>query len=122
MSCKCYGLYDEEKIIGFIGIIHQPNKNKRLKRVSRLVILPDYQGIGLGTKFLNKIAELYKTNKYDMSITTSAKNMIYSLKKDNKWIMIRYSINKASNKKKDYNHMNKTIRNNCYTASFMYKK
>lgn len=25
--------------------------NKKIKRVSRLVILPDYQGIGLGTKF-----------------------------------------------------------------------
>jgi GNAT superfamily N-acetyltransferase len=28
-------------------------------RVSRLVILPDYQGIGLGKRLLNFIAELY---------------------------------------------------------------
>jgi GNAT superfamily N-acetyltransferase len=28
-------------------------------RVSRLVVLPDYQGIGVGKKLLNFIAELY---------------------------------------------------------------
>jgi GNAT superfamily N-acetyltransferase len=28
-------------------------------RVSRLVVLPDYQGIGLGKRLLNFIAELY---------------------------------------------------------------
>jgi GNAT superfamily N-acetyltransferase len=28
-------------------------------RVSRLVVLPDYQGIGLGRRLLNFIAELY---------------------------------------------------------------
>jgi GNAT superfamily N-acetyltransferase len=28
-------------------------------RVSRLVVLPDYQGIGIGKKLLNFVAELY---------------------------------------------------------------
>ena len=33
-------------------------------RVSRLVVLPDYQGIGVGKRLLNFIAELYYfTNK-----------------------------------------------------------
>lgn len=63
-SCKCYGLYDNDTIIGFLAVIHQPHpKNTKLKRVSRLVILPDYQGIGLGTKFLNKIAEMYSEER-----------------------------------------------------------
>jgi hypothetical protein len=29
----CYGLYDEEKIVGFMGVLHQPSTNKKLKRV-----------------------------------------------------------------------------------------
>ena len=31
----------------------------RYYRVSRLVVLPDYQGIGVGKRFLKFIAELY---------------------------------------------------------------
>lgn len=59
-ACICYGLYDNNNIIGFCAVLHQPHPiNKKLKRVSRLVILPDYQGIGLGTKFLNEIAKIY---------------------------------------------------------------
>ena len=43
-----------------MGVIHQPHSiNTKIKRVSRLVILPDYQGIGLGTKFLNEMAKYY---------------------------------------------------------------
>lgn len=60
VSCACYGLYDEDNIIGFCAVLHQPHPiNTKLKRVSRLVILPDYQGIGLGTKFLNEVAKIY---------------------------------------------------------------
>jgi GNAT superfamily N-acetyltransferase len=33
-------------------------------RVSRLVVLPDYQGIGVGKRFLNFIAELYTSQTH----------------------------------------------------------
>lgn len=114
-------MYDENKIIGFIGVLHQPSINKKLKRVSRLVILPDYQGIGLGTKFLNAIANIYVNKGYDFSIITSAKNLIYALRKSNKWIMYRYSI--VKNDKKGKSKIDSKIKHrDCYTASFMYKK
>lgn len=64
-----------------MGILHQPSTNKKLKRVSRLVILSDYQGIGLGTKFLNKMAKIYSDLGWDFSIITSAKNLIHALRK-----------------------------------------
>ena len=89
-SAKCYGLYDKETIIGFIGILHFPCVNKKIKSVSRLVILPDYQGIGLGTKFLNIISDFYINNGYDFKIQTSAKNLINSLKNNEKWCLVRY--------------------------------
>ena len=116
-SSICYGLYDKNKIIGFMAIIHQPSVNKKLKRVHRLVILPDYQGIGLGTKFLNEIAEIYINLGYDFSIITSAKNLIYSLRKNKNWCLYRYSIVKDSKNSKI-----NTKNRKCYTASFMYKR
>lgn len=118
----CYGLYDKNNIIGFCAVLHQPHgKIKNLKRCSRIVILPDYQGIGLGTNFLNAIAEHYHSLHYEFSIVTSAKNMISSLKKSKDWIMIRYSANKCSSNKNAIDYKRKSMRSNCKTASFMYK-
>jgi GNAT superfamily N-acetyltransferase len=118
----CYGLYDNNNIIGFCAVLHQPHgKIKNLKRCSRIVILPDYQGIGLGTKFLNEIAKQYHKLNYEFSIVTSAKNMIHALKKSDKWVMIRYSANKCSSKKSAIDYKRKSMRSNCKTASFIYK-
>ncbi|HEP5208921.1 TPA: GNAT family N-acetyltransferase, partial [Streptococcus pyogenes] len=79
-AARCFGLYDDDKIIGFIGVIHFPHpKNKKIKRVTRLVILPDYQGVGLGTRFLKSVAEIYSCQGFDFRIVTSAKNLINAL-------------------------------------------
>lgn len=118
----CYGLYDEENIIGFCAVLHQPHsKIKNLKRCSRIVILPDYQGIGLGTKFISIIAEHYKAQGYKFSIVTSAKNMICALRKNPKWRMIRYGVNNSSSSKNAIDYKRSSMRSNCKTASFMYK-
>lgn len=121
-ASQCYGLYDDNEIIGFLAVLHQPHgKTKNLKRCSRLVILPDYQGIGLGTKFLNAIAERYKKQGYQFSIVTSAKNMINALNKSDKWQMTRYSANKCSSNKSAIDYKRKSMRNNCKTGGFFYK-
>ena len=66
-----------------MGIIHFPHPIKCYKKVHRLVILPDYQGIGLGKIFLNYIG---KVINYPFAITTSQPALINSLKRDNSWI------------------------------------
>ena len=119
-AAQCYGLYDGENIIGFLGVLHQPHaRNKKIKRVCRLVILPDYQGIGLGTKLLNVIAERYTKLGFDFSIVTSAKNFIYALKKSDKWLLQAYCIS-SKHGKIDGNRA--SLRMNCKTARFMYKR
>ena len=114
-------MYDENKIIGFIAMIHQPHPiNKKIKRVSRLVILPDYQGIGLGTKFLDFIAKKYVDLGYDFSIITSAKNLISSLRKKQNWILISYG--RSKHPKTGKIDSLRKVRNECYTARFFHKK
>ena len=121
-SCVCYGLYDNDEIIAFCGVLHQPhNKVANIKRVARIVVLPDYQGIGIGTKFLETVGDIYIKQGYRFSIVTSAKNMIYALRKNAKWAMIRYSVNKSSTNEKAIDYKRDTIRNNCKTASFLYR-
>lgn len=118
----CYGLYDQENIIGFCAVLHQPHGVvKNLKRCSRLVILPDYQGIGLGTRFLNVIADYYKNKGYRFNIVTSAKNMIYALNKNDKWRMTSYKVSECFTNSSAIDFKRLSARSNCKTARFMYK-
>ena len=116
-SAQCYGLYDHDEIVAFIGVIHFPHpKNKKIKKVTRLVVLPDYQGIGLGVAFLNTIAEIYKD--YDFRITTSAKNLIYALNNHKNWRLEKFKRFKMPVGLKK--SMAKTFRGHVKTASFIY--
>jgi GNAT superfamily N-acetyltransferase len=55
---RCYTAIYQDKPIAFIAVACVRMKAKYY-RVSRLVVLPDYQGIGVGKRLLNFIAELY---------------------------------------------------------------
>lgn len=88
--------------------------------MSRLVILPDYQGIGLGTRFLSEVARYYTNKGYDFLAITSAKNLIYSLNKNKDWKLNRIGqvkMCKSSKSKIDFNRQTRQ----CKTASFFYK-
>ena len=54
-------------------------------RISRLVILPDFQGLGIGIKVLNYFGSLYKSIKKDLNIKTSNPALFMGMKNNNKW-------------------------------------
>lgn len=77
-----------DQVAGFLSVLHFPHpKTKNIKKVHRLVILPDYQGAGFGLLFLNHIGELYKKQKDRFTIVTSAPSLIHALKKSMKWAL-----------------------------------
>lgn len=123
-ASQCFGLYNENnEIVGFCAVLHQPHSiNKKIKRCSRLVILPDYQGIGLGYKFLNIVAEYYRAKGFDFSIVTSAKNLISKLIKSNRWRTISISKSQYSTKSSAIDYKRKSMRRKSKTGRFMYKQ
>jgi ABC-type lipoprotein export system ATPase subunit/GNAT superfamily N-acetyltransferase len=74
-----------DEIAGFISILHLPNIDKTIKKVHRLVILPDYQGAGIGLRLLNELGKIYKQDKWRYTITTSSPSLIHALKKNELW-------------------------------------
>jgi GNAT superfamily N-acetyltransferase len=73
---RCYVAIYQNKPIAFIAVACTRMKAKYY-RVSRLVVLPDYQGIGVGKRFLNFIAELYSSQtKIPFYILTSNPQII----------------------------------------------
>ena len=75
-NCRCYValLSGGCKLLGtpvaFCALIPQ-HGFERWYRVSRIVTLPDYQGVGIGSQFLDALAELYVGQDYRFSITAS---------------------------------------------------
>jgi predicted acetyltransferase len=80
-----------DQIAGFMSVLHLPHpKAKTIKKVHRLVVLPDYQGIGIGLKILNEIGKIYLKDKWRFTIVTSAPSLINALKNSNLWICKHY--------------------------------
>jgi len=90
-------------------------------RVSRLVVLPDYQGIGVGKRFLNFIAELYSSQtKMPFYILTSNPQIIRGSMKS--WKITRFG---HASKEKNDSRINAEIRSslsrNRITVSLQYR-
>jgi len=80
-----------DEVAGFYSVLPFPHpKKKNTYKGHRLVILPDYQGIGLGLKLRTEIAKYYveKLKKHFIA-TTSHPAIIFGLKKHPNWIMTR---------------------------------
>lgn len=105
------------KIIGWISFLHFPHpKVKNIKRVHRIVILPDYQGIGIGNKLLDEMSQKYKKENFRISLTTSSPSLIFGLQKRNNWIMTRSPMRTSASK-----GLGIMTSSNRLTASFEYK-
>lgn len=121
-SAQCYGLFDEKELIGICAITHFPHpRNPKIKHCHRLVILPDYQGIGLGTKFLGAVAKMYADQGFDFSITTSAKNLMFALNRNENWGCQRYGKLPPHHGEKLCDALNATTSSKRQTASFYWK-
>lgn len=70
-TARCYTAIYQDRPIAFIAVVSIRMKAKYY-RVSRLVVLPDYQGICIGKRLLNFVAELYTSQtKMPFYILTS---------------------------------------------------
>jgi len=113
-----YVAYIDNTPIAFCAILHQPHaKVRNLKRCSRLVVLPDYQGIGVGGKLLDFVAKLYIKNKFRFIIVTTNPALNYSLKKNSRWKL------KSTRRKSLHSDLSmfKTSSSNRRTFSWEYK-
>lgn len=82
--------------------------------ISRIVIVPEFQGFGLGIKFMNEIAQLYPS--FRVRIITSLKSFMIALKKSLNWKCMSIGRNPS--------HQGIICKgsNDRITASFEYKK
>lgn len=90
-SARCYGLYFENRQIGICATTFMPRSNGiAMKRIHRIVIHPDWQGIGLGKRFATLIAQ-HEAKTADCFLQTSSPAMKHALLHHENWELIRNS-------------------------------
>ena len=82
-------------IIGWLHLFHRSYVGTNIKRCHRIVVHPDYQGIGVGMTLLNQTAALFERAR----IRTSNFGFIEGLRKSSRWVTNQKKACKASRDK-----------------------
>ena len=113
------------EIVAHTGIIYFPMQ-KGKKRVHRLVVLPDYQGIGIGTAFIKAVAKIVEKEGFELNLTTTTPALVGALKRDKDWVLARFgrsgdlrALEKIAPKEKHINLIGACSKNRI-TYSFWY--
>ena len=113
------------EIVAHTGIIYFPMQ-KGKKRVHRLVVLPDFQGVGIGTAFINAVAEIVVAEGFELNLTTTTPALVWALRRSNFWTLARFGRIKGSYETmqkrygKEYKCLENATSSNRITYSFWY--
>ena len=78
--------YLNDNVVGMCAVLPQPSgMYENAWRIHRLVILPDYQGLGVGVKLLEYVCDLFKYHNKTMYLRTSHTKLINYMLNSNKW-------------------------------------
>jgi ABC-type iron transport system FetAB ATPase subunit len=93
-SAQCFGLFLNDELVSFAGVLSRPissgkYKNECLWGVSRLVTLPDYQGLGLAFVLVDALGSLYKIIDKRFRTYPAHPGLIKGFAKSQNWKMIK---------------------------------
>ena len=89
-SAHCYVGFIDEIPVGFCAVLHQPHAiAKGIKKGHRTVVLPDYQGVGIGNALSETIAQHYIDNGFRFRSVTSHPAMIKHRCNSPLWVRTR---------------------------------
>jgi len=129
LSTRCFFAVWDDNIIGFSATISLPGKIPPLYegdirkkwRECRTVIIPDFQGLGIGTRFSDAIADLHIEQGYRYFSKTS--HMRMGLYRESSPIWKATATNLAdrskSTKGKSWSHLNIEKERICYSHEYI---
>lgn len=121
-AAKVYVATVDDQICAFCSVIYFPHPSvKNMRKIHRLVVLPDYQGISVGILLLTEVAKIQINDGYRLGITTSAPSLVFGLKKNKEWLCKSIGRKSKSKSKSISKQFKSTISTNRITASFEYR-
>tara|TARA_R110002110_G_scaffold7233_1_gene36696 strand:+ start:1214 stop:1678 length:465 start_codon:yes stop_codon:yes gene_type:complete len=123
-AAHCYVMTVNDVLCGFCAVLSFAHPHlKNTWRAHRTVVLPDFQGVGLGNFLSATIADKYLSEKKNFISTTTNPAMIFARKKDPRWITTRIGRAAKPNSKSKI-HIERKDKSNTscrrITASFKY--
>ena len=120
-ASQTFGAFCDNRLVGFIAVLHFPHpKVKNMKKIHRVVVLPDYQGIGIGRALINFIGKHYSDIGFRVAITTSHPAINKSLERDN-WLLRRKGRVASVGKTSSLSNLSQTNTRGRITCSWEYK-
>jgi ABC-type lipoprotein export system ATPase subunit len=89
-AAACFVLFVDGNPASFAGVLHRPHpKVDDIKGVSRLVTLPDYQGLGLAMILADAIGAAYKGQGYRLRTYPAHPSLVRSFDRSTQWTMVK---------------------------------
>tara|TARA_R110001592_G_scaffold362371_1_gene675972 strand:+ start:498 stop:1574 length:1077 start_codon:yes stop_codon:yes gene_type:complete len=118
-AARCFVATINDKPVGFTSVLHFPHPTSKLmKREHRTVVLPDFQGVGIGNKLSEFIANYFRNLGFRFLSVTSAPSMIWHRKNSAKWKIKRFG--RVGQQKTGITSFDSTSSKKRMTASFEY--
>ncbi len=120
-AAACYVATWDSKPVAFVSVLHFPHPNcSNFKREHRTVVLPDFQGVGIGNRVSEFVASFYKKNGFRFISTTSAPAMIKHRSKSKNWKTHRFGVTPPLGKSSSRKKLSASLRSKCISAGFEY--
>jgi ABC-type lipoprotein export system ATPase subunit/GNAT superfamily N-acetyltransferase len=88
-AAQCYGLFVGDQLASFAALLHFPHaKAKNIKRFTRIVTHPDWQGFGLGPILKDTIAAAYKADGFRVRSYPAHPSWVRTLAKNKDWVLV----------------------------------
>jgi hypothetical protein len=113
----CFAAYWRDRPVAFAGWLPQPNRNP-MRRLSRSVCLPDFQGVGIGHALNTQTAAMWKALGEKPIVVSTHPAVISALNRSTVWALTRKPARSAAESRgstKNYTHATKRR-----TAGFQY--
>jgi len=90
-AAQCFEARWNGKPVAFCSVMHFPHPHaKNIKQEHRTVVLPDFQGVGIGNRLSEYVAQYFTEKGFRFISTTSNPAMINHRQKSPKWITTRF--------------------------------
>jgi ABC-type ATPase involved in cell division len=95
-SARCFGAFIGDDLVAFTSYLHFPHaKTKNVKMAHRVVVLPDYQGLGIGGRLADWQGEYLHQRGYRYHFVTSHPALIRYLAGSPRWRLIQKSTRRS---------------------------
>ena len=122
-SAVCFAAFlaSTGRPVAFNAWLSQPHRSiPNMRRSSRVVTLPDYQGVGIGNRLVETCASLWRALNYRPMATAAHPAMVAHRQRSPVWVQHRDASRNSGGGMMTRDAIGKTIANARFTAGFEY--